>query len=201
MWTILSNKYTYLFEQYDLRSLFLVSIAKIISSFVRVLSGKLCLYSWSFFRCLFWESRKSSYSSAIQLEITRPLDPKNLKANLRFLEERRYNDIIRALNEDTCIVQHENGEVTHVRSWSFLFLEVLVFKKLIDFTGLNILILMNYDLNRKHFQAKVVKNAWSCEIENWDLITNRILLDFQFVEIQLWLYNCPLKVTIMVVSF
>ena len=61
------------------------------------------------------------YSSAIQLEITRPLDPKNLKANLRFLEERRYNDIIRALNEDTCIVQHENGEVTHVRSRSFLY--------------------------------------------------------------------------------
>ena len=59
------------------------------------------------------------YSSAIQLEITRPLDPKNLKANLRFLEERRYNDIIRALNDNSCIVQHENGQVTHVRKWSF----------------------------------------------------------------------------------
>ena len=40
------------------------------------------------------------------------------------------------------MVQHENGEVTHVRSWSF-------FKGLKDYTLKNILILINYNSNRK----------------------------------------------------
>jgi len=55
------------------------------------------------------------YSAAIQLEITRPLDPANLRATLRFCEERRFHDVKRALDLGNLAVAQENGVTCPLR--------------------------------------------------------------------------------------